>query len=759
MTTSLRGNSDAPSHPRAGIITRTRQPHRPCAPVPERFNGNYELLAPHWLSGSHRPIRLAPARSASNQTCGSNLCINPSSFGEVGSLLCGHLPLVPWAPKRLKGFTMIRRFRLEQKGRYEKLVIAQRLSDMVDKFLDGRPAPLGIGAEQGGIAEWDDVVIYHSDDHWEHLQIKRQTSDFSDKHFDKDDYLASYKPRKKKPDAGIVAAEEEPESASETKFDSELEKVFKSLAAWQPPPVGVKPAKRTFSLTLPGPEVVIKGKEKDQDVLRITHLREVWDLCRKDGVNLAGLGKRDDKPTQNVYTWLTTWCGFNDWAHIVEKMRVLEIHCVGDEGALEKSALESLDRHFTDSAITLSVLLDYIGDSTTDTNAVSCHTTATHLQKLLRAGGQTWTQYLVDPIPGVGWTVSGTHDLGTATSHSASSPAEQVVNHHWAQSIPNRRLRLHAEYARPTKALSLPSAILRLALHLKTGSESMLLGERAWRQGAHSELRSTLGDTERDLDDLHWFESSEALSCARERKICSPAGTKIESDDLHAAMNDVVWQQLQICVGNKLNGINDHDLSVAMAEKWLVWRAELDKDPEARLLLFEQMMYPVTEGINAKHALRIGPRTVELMETAIIMLLLACVGLGGVDWRSIEPIGDVLSIALRHWSGEPTDHDGPRRLGDDCLRKLLGQAPPPVVILSGVEESATELLEAGMAEDLEAGHSMAAERQPRLLVTRFQVYKQLRTGTLAKLEAHFQKHWNAWMQAREAAIEACGKGH
>jgi hypothetical protein len=147
------------------------------------------------------------------------------------------------------------------------------------------------------------------------------------------------------------------------------------------------------------------------------------------------------------------------------------------------------------------------------------------------------------------------------------------------------------------------------------------------------------------------------------------------------------------------------------------------------------------------------------MESATIMLLLTCVGLGGIDWRSIEPIGDVLSIALRHWSGEPTDHDGPRRLGDDNLRKLLGQAPPPVVILSGVEGSATELLEAGMAEDLEAGHSMAAERQPRLLVTRFQVYKQLRTGTLVKLQAHFQKHWNAWLQAREAAIEACGKGH
>jgi len=639
---------------------------------------------------------------------------------------------------------------------------------MLDKFLAGRSAPLRIGAEQGGIAEWDDVVIHHSDDHWEHLQIKRQTSAFSEKHVDKADYLASYKPRKtakatktaekeKAETAPDTPIEEELKTPSDEEFDSELEKVLKSLATWQPPEIGVKPSKRTFSLTLPGPEVLIKGKSKD--IIKITHLREVWDLCRKDGVDIAELSKRDDKPTQNVYTWLTTWCDFKDWAHVVEKMRMLEIHCIGDESTLEARALESLDRHFSDPVMTLSVLLDYISDSTTDTNVVSCYTAAKHLQKLLRPGFQTWTQYQVNPIPGQGWTVAGTHDIGSTSTVPPRSPASQIVSHHWAETMPNRKLRLHAEYVRPTKTLTLPSAILRLALHLKKGSESMLLGEPAWRQGAHNELRSTLGDTERDLDDLQWFDNSEALSCAMGRELSSPVGTKDESDALHCAMNDLVWQQLQVCVNKKLNDIDDYDLSVAMAEKWQIWRAELDKYPDARLLLFEQMMYPQTEGINAKHALRIGPRTIELMETATIMLLLACVGLGGAHWRSIEPIGDVLSIALRHWSGEPTDNDGPRLLGEDNLRKLLGQSPPPVVILSGVEGSATELLEAGMAEDLEAGHSMAAERQPRLLVTRFQVYKQLRTGTLVKLQAHFQNHWNAWLQAREAAIEACGKGH
>jgi hypothetical protein len=660
---------------------------------------------------------------------------------------------------------MLRRFRLEQKGRYEKLVIAQRLSDMLDKFLDGRPTSLGIGAEQGGIAEWDDVVIYHSADHWEHLQIKRQTSEFSEKHVDKVVYIETLASRKaakaeKKDKAEITSTtpdKEESTAPSDDEFDSELEKVLKSLATWQPSEIGVKPAKRTFSLTLPGLEIVIKGKGKE--IIKITHLREVWDSCRKDGVNIVELSKRDDKPTQHVYTWLTTWCGFKDWNHVVEKMRMLEIHCIGDESTLEKAALESLDRHFSDSAMTLSVLEAYIADNTTDTNAVSCYTAAKHLQKMLRPSMQTWTQYFVSPIPGNGWAVAGTHDICSIPTVPPCNPAAQIVSHHWAQNIPNRRLRLHAEYVRPNKAPTLPSAILRLALHLKQGSESLLLGEPAWRQGAHNELRSTFGDTERDLDDLHWFDNSDALSCAMKRELSPPADTKIESDDLYKAMNDVVWQQLQVCVSNKLSGIYDHALSVAMAQNWQIWQAELNQDPDARLLLFEQMMYPQTEGINAKHALRIGPRTVELMEAAIIMLLLTCVGLDGAHWSSIAPIGDVLNIALRHWSGEPTDNDGPRLLGEDNLRKLLGQSPPPLVILSGVEQSPTQLLEDGIAEDLEAGLSMAAERQPHLLVTRFQVYRHLRTGTLAKLQAHFQNRRDAWLRARQEAIEACGKGY
>jgi hypothetical protein len=174
------------------------------------------------------------------------------------------------------------------------------------------------------------------------------------------------------------------------------------------------------------------------------------------------------------------------------------------------------------------------------------------------------------------------------------------------------------------------------------------------------------------------------------------------------------------------------------------------------------MMYPETEGIDTKQALRIGPRTVELLETATLLLLLVCVGLGkgGACWRSIPEIGEVLSIALRSWSGEAADNSGVRPISEEeNLMSLLGRSPAPLVILAGVESSSTYVIQPGLADDLDVGNSMAAERQPRMLITRNEVYKQLRVGTLASLQNGLQHKWKAWVAAREAAIEASGKGH
>jgi hypothetical protein len=650
---------------------------------------------------------------------------------------------------------MIRRFRLEQKGLYEKLVIAQRLSDMVDKYLDGRTAPLLIGAEQGGIGEWDDVVIYHADKHSEHFQIKRQTTPFSDKHIDKADYIKAYKPKT----GSKATASATPVVPPDSIIDSELDKAMKSLSVWSLTSQSKQPPARSFSLILLGLEVVIKGKSSD--FITANHLHEFCRLCKQDGLDLVALSSRPDTPTQNVYKWLTTWCGFTDWDHVRQTMRTLTIHPVGGEENLEERACESLGRHFNDPRATLEKLIGYISKNTTDVNAISCHAMANYLKDARRSDAVTWTQYLMKPLAGSSWTVAGTHNINGTTCLPVSHAATEIVGHHWTAGGNNRKLRLHVTYCPPTpNTAALPSAILRLALHLKSGSHCLLLGEPLWRQGAGNELGRTLGISDRDLDELPWMDNSEALSCASGRELSTILEARDESSALHRAMNDLVWEQLQSRIKTRLNSVSDTPLLAVLEPKWRSWVAELTADAAARDSLFEQLMYPKTEGLDGKHALRVGPRTADLMETAILMLLLVCVAIGNDDgnWLEIPDLGELLSIALKNWSGASGDNSGARPVADE-VKAVLGPSPAPVVILAGVEGSPTSLLESGMADDFETSNSMAAERQPRLLVTQFGVLKYLRTGTLAQLQRQFKRHWDAWRDAREAAIEAYGEGY
>lgn len=654
----------------------------------------------------------------------------------------------------IEGIQDAKKLRLDQKGRFEKLVIAQRLSEMLDKFLSGRPAPLLIGAEQGDINEWDDVVIHHADGHYEHLQIKRQTTPFCDKHVDKADYIASYTPRgRRKLDVENGAPVVPPDS----EIDSPLDKAMKSLASWVTSEKAKQAPSRSFTLILLGLEVPIKGKPGE--VITANHLQDFCIQCQKAGLDLDSFSDRADKPTQNVYKWLTTWCEFTSWEHVQRTMRSVTIQAVGDEENLGIRARESLDRHYTDAALTLSTLIEYISATVSDINAISAHLAAAALRPWRRPDDETWTQYLSSSPPGRGWHVAGTHGLGSTPSFPPQHAASEVVRHHWADGGNNRKLRLHAPYCSPTpNAVALPSAILRLALHLKAGSHCLLLGMPGWLTGAQHELGKTLGIGDRDLDDLPWIDNAQSLSCEQGRTLSSIVETREESAVLHDAMNNLVWERLQLGIATRLEAVSDISLLNALEARWHAWADTLGSDAAARDSLFEQLMYPKTEGLNGKHALRVGPRTTELLETGLLMLLLVSVAIDDQyhDWRAISGIGDVLGIALKNWSGVLGDNGGVRPLSED-LMAVLGPCPTPVVVLSGVEGSPTSLLQDSMADDLEAANSMAAQRQPRLLVTQFGVLKYLRSGTLIQLRAQFKRHWDAWLTVRETAIEAQGK--
>lgn len=653
---------------------------------------------------------------------------------------------------------MIRRFRLEQKSHYEKLVIAQRLSEMLEKFLDGRRAPISIGAETGGIEEWDDVVIQHDERSLEHLQIKRQTTNFCTKDADKAKYLANCAKGKK-----YLQPVEEPDPTTSQaslkapkpkKPDSVLDTAFASLANHARKGTFAALPDRLFQLTLVGAELKIK------DGLTINHLDELCKICRQDGLNLTELADRKDGPTQRVFTWLTTWCGFESWAQISDTLRRVTIVCVGNDAALEQRCQATLGRHFTDPKRTLERLITYITGHTSDVSALGCHAVIRELEDGLRSDIVTWAQYLLSDevkLSGKVWSFAGTHDLGSLVPRSAAG----VVEHMWSSEPGNRKLRIYAPYKPAIGAnLTLPSAILRMALHLPHGSQSLMLGEVAWRASVGHEVGLTFGSAETDLSNLPWIENPERLACALDKEFKTLRDACVEAEALADAMDDLVWKRLIQGVSDKLATISDPDLVDAMEAVWREWVTGFANAPDSRRRFLEQLLYPETEGKNSKHALRLGPRTLDLLVTAVETLLLVAVGLGdtNTDWDCFPDAGRVLSLALRYWSGPSGKAPLVRELSDDHLMTVIGPSPPPVVILSGISASPSDLMDAGMADDAEAFNSMAVERQPLLVVTRSGLFKHLRGGTLASVRQHFSKQLQERMATRQSAIQSHMKG-
>ncbi|ERH50905.1 hypothetical protein O203_11380 [Ectopseudomonas chengduensis] len=667
---------------------------------------------------------------------------------------------------------MIRRFRLEQKSLYEKQVIAQRLSDMLEKFLDGRRAPLEIGAEKGGIEEWDDVVIVHSRDSFEHLQVKRQTTDFCTKDPDMQVYLdklAKQRRARKKREAvnaasgssepvvtnEPVATEESTDGADAGKDSlSVLDLAFSSLAKHTRAGTFAQSPERRFQLTLVGANLKIK------DDLTVNHLDELCKLCRQDGLNPSDLAQRVDGPTTRAHLWLTTWCGFADWTQIIDALKRVTVVCVGNDTTLQQRSVQSLSRHFTNPERALERLISVITAEVSDVSALGCHTIIHELRDELRPDIETWAQYVLGDEgqpTGKTWSFSGTYNLGAL----APRTAQGVVDHLWGSAPGNRRLRVYAPYAPPIGAtLTLPSAILRMALHLPRGCQSLMLGEPTWRTSVGHEVGHTLGCAESDLRDLPWMENAERLVCSLDHEFKTLGAVRAEAAALASAMDDLVWQRVVQSLSAKLVAVKDPALADAMETIWLIWLGGFAKNPENRRQFLEQLLYPETEGKNATHALRLGPRTIDLLVGAIELLLLVAVGVGGTGttWKHFPNLGEVLSIALKYWSGPATGTSEVREISDDPLLNVIGPSPAPVVVLSGVSTPPSELLNIGMADDAETATSMAAERRPHLLVTRSGVFNQLRYGTLATVQQHFSKQLQDRLLARQSAIDTNTKG-
>ncbi len=614
-------------------------------------------------------------------------------------------------------FGMLRRFRLERLGIYEKMLVVHRLVHMLEAFIDGRPADLEIGSEQGGIPHWDDYVVRRHDEVWEHVQIKRQNTDF---------------------------CTQRPQRDGATHDLSALDDVFASLAQWSRTTIGNDGPAREFVVYLPTLNVLAKRE------LSIAHIEALCSVCRNEGTTADRLAARGDGPTKRAFEWLVSWCGFADWDHILTALRRVTIKSGGLEADLRDQISTVLARHFLDANAAYDALIAYIVEQSADVSAFTTPRVFRRIQHLARPELPRWTQYLYD-IPQGTWRIAGTQDVVGAVVEDSPS----IVNGLWAPNGHPRRLRVAASCPQQHDAPpSLPSALMRLALHLQGSSQAILAGEPTWQGRTREDLGRTLGTSESDLDHLNWVEEAQRLNPSTHRELSTIAQARTEAEALGRAMDREVWLLVVAKVQVRLAAIADVALLQSMETMWTSWRQALDQDDIERTRWLAAMLYPIGEGRNIEHRLRVGPRTIDLLVDGVQATLLVAVAIGGSDslWNRFTGCGAVTSIALRRWSGPLSAQPRVYELTSHSLGALLGSSVTPIVVLPGVEAPPSMILEVGLADDAIAGTSLAVP-PPAFLVTGLRMAKHLREASLQTVRAHYGGQWNALREARSDAIQ------
>ena len=293
---------------------------------------------------------------------------------------------------------MLKKLNLDGTKEYEVAVAASHVSQMLVAYSQGHEHILSIGAEQGEVAKWDDLVLKEKTGE-RHIQIKRQNTDFN-----LDPCVRNKYTRKKR--------------KGQLKDLSPFDEAIKSLGEWvsvNDPSTTDK--KKTFEVYLPEGTVHIKSE------IQVNVLKHLCENHIKDVTTAQGLNNLQaiDANINHCYDWLTTWCGFKDWEHILKALRLLEIVAGGSKVDIDSNTINNLQNIFHSPSEVLIKIKGFICDNTTFTGAI----TPRHLLKLVRSNLQPevlpWTQF---EQTGMDWEISGTID--TELDHDFERPSVLV---------------------------------------------------------------------------------------------------------------------------------------------------------------------------------------------------------------------------------------------------------------------------------------------------------------------------------------------
>lgn len=580
---------------------------------------------------------------------------------------------------------MLRKLNLDGTKTYETALACSEVCMMLDALLSGRTSNAQIGSEQGDIPKWDDLIIEEPDGSLIHIQAKRQNTNFSD-HSPTRSTISSGKNSGKLHDL------------------SSLDDSMKSLGDWLRNNGNQTSPKRKFRLEVAGGMVLIKRG------ITVTQFRTLCNEQIKTITSVAGFDSlvETDSTARQIVEWLKSWCGFNDNSHVLTALKLLTIAETGNVSDIEERSIQLLATKFTQPRDVYNRLKGFINDNSTFSTAITPKIALDQVKNYLLPDVVNWTQYQYE---NGNYKKYGTHDL---TVGNIESPSVVVANL-WNT---NKRglLKIDAPVGLSEK---LTQAIVRLALHLQSGTMSHMTNLAGWNQVIKTAVGGTLGIDKNDFDSINSMECT-GVNISND---FSTLSTLTEQEDEAEALNDemqkAVWSTVCSKVHAEISLHNSTPLRNAVEARWGSWRRSLENDIVSQRQLCLSMLHPVAEGSDILGHLRVGQKTAGLISRGIFTLLVVSVCLDGTDnnWKEVGSALSVSTNSLKYWSGAAGEQRRPRRLIENGRDKLLAAEPAKILILSEVEETPSELRSKTLASEDKTDKNLASVHEPQIIVT------------------------------------------
>lgn len=617
---------------------------------------------------------------------------------------------------------MLAKLRLDQTKKYEQAIVTYEIAVMLVDFALGRSHYLSIGSEQGDISTWDDIVIEKDKKSQIHIQIKRQTSgDFGSENDEciRNKYLQG---KRKNIERDL----------------SPLDETLKSLANWcKDIDISNISPKREFWIELPELTTQIKNG------LQIRNLKDLCDVQIKPAVTTADMLQTQantDTNIKNCFNWLTTWCEFEDWEHILKALTFLKIKNSGLESEIESKTEDKLKEIFISDKleeIRLKIL-SYTIENTTFSGAIAPRNLLFELKEYIRSDINIWTQ--IDHIDN-NWQIMGIHDLEINTEIERPCKTIPLL---WSN---ERSRNLNINIAKVNDPLTpIHESIFQLAIHLDGNVNGLCANWDGWKVHIENKIGGTFGVQEDDFEGIRISNNNASFNASGGKIMNTHAEREAFAKEMNHQMTKKTWKLVSEKISWRISQMETNqsqELRDAVEARWNVWQEIITKDESILIPLLKKIVHPNAEGEEILGHLRIGPKTKLLIADAVFTCLLISVALGSIEGEIMKTEGglSIGAIGLSWWSGPAGKTKKIRRIDEEeSIDDLIGKEAYDILILSQSEQPEGEIYKQSISDSVKIDHSLAAGNNPKLLITKNRIFNSIiKKGSIDELQTYLKQ--------------------